>query len=180
MKKQINASEYVDYTFPRLTVLVCVKDEKGMDNLMTASWHSPISRSPPLYGVSIDPSRYTHDVIKTANNFTINFMTFNRVRELHFCGTNSGRDMNKFDEMTLMPQPSKRVESPIVNESYAALECKLDKIIAIGDHSWIVGSILNVQINEKAFGRVIRQGIQPIFYIGKNIYTNHKGNRKNF
>lgn len=42
-----------------------------------------------------------------------------------FCGSKSGRDYDKFKETGLTPLPSKVVATPIIDEAFLNVECKI-------------------------------------------------------
>jgi hypothetical protein len=68
MKVEGNIEKYYHYAFPMQTILVTCNDDKGKTNIITLAWHTPISRKPPLYGISISPKRYSYALIKKARN----------------------------------------------------------------------------------------------------------------
>ena len=61
--------------YPRVAAIVTVH-ARDKDNAMTVAWHCSLSMSPPLYGVSISPKRFTLELILEAKEFGVNFMPF--------------------------------------------------------------------------------------------------------
>ncbi len=57
-----------------------------------------------------------------------------------FCGRRSGRNYDKFQKVPLTPQKAKKVKVPIIMECIAHLECKVVKIIELGDHVLIIAA----------------------------------------
>ena len=45
--------------------------------------------------------------------------------EIFYCGTKSGRDVNKFQECGLNTRPAQKVSSPIIDTTGTHLECQL-------------------------------------------------------
>lgn len=173
MKIKGNISKYYHYAFPMQAVLVTCNDEKGKTNIITIAWHTPISKKPPLYGISIAPSRYSHDLIKRTKEFVINFLPYELVKEVNYCGTHSGRNTNKIDETKLTLTAAEKIKTPLIKEGFAHIECKLAKTFTIGDHTFFIGEILNIQAEENAFENDILENkkIQPCCYLGGNTYT---------
>ena len=68
-----NITKFYNYSFPKLTVLVTLLDDNGKPNIITLAWHSACSIKPPMYGISIDPRRYSHDPIINTGEFVVNF-----------------------------------------------------------------------------------------------------------
>ena len=151
MKIDGNISKFYQYSFPMQTVLVTCNNEKRETNIITIAWHTPISKIPPLYAVSVAPSRYSHDLIKNNKEFVINFVHFDMIENAHFCGTHSGRSTDKIDKTKLTLVPSKTIKVPYIKECFAHLECKLVKNYTIGDHTLFIGEVVTVYADKHAF-----------------------------
>jgi flavin reductase (DIM6/NTAB) family NADH-FMN oxidoreductase RutF len=73
MKINGNMDKFYHYAFPMQAALTTCNDEEGKTNVITLAWHTPISRNPPLYGISIAPKRYSHELIQKTKEFVVNF-----------------------------------------------------------------------------------------------------------
>ena len=173
MKTDAPLEHYYHYAFPMQTVLVTCNDEAGKTNIITLAWHTPISRTPPLYGISISPKRYSHGLIEKTKEFVVNFVPYSLVEAADYCGTHSGRSTDKVYQTGLTLIPAKKLMVPLIKEGYAHLECKLTKNIPIGDHTLLVGEVVAVSADENAFkDDLLRtQTVHPLYYIGENSYT---------
>jgi len=74
-------------------------------NTMTAAWGSMgILWNKPIVNIYIRPQRYTYEFTERHSNFSISFFGHNKCREaLSYCGSHSGRDVNKTKETGLTP-----------------------------------------------------------------------------
>jgi flavin reductase (DIM6/NTAB) family NADH-FMN oxidoreductase RutF len=155
------------------TVLLTCQDEDGKTNIITLAWHTPISRKPPLYGVSVAPKRYSHDLIEHTKEFVVNFIPYALVTAAQFCGTHSGRTTDKVSQTRLTLVPSKKLTVPLIKEGYAHLECKLRQSISLGDHTLFVGEVVAVSADDSSFKENLlrTEMIHPLYYIGENSYT---------
>lgn len=173
MKVKGNIGKYYYYAFPMQAVLVTCNDEQGKTNIITVAWCTPISKDPPLYGISLAPKRYSHGLIEKMKEFVVNFAPFELVDKVHFCGTHSGRNVDKVNETKLTLIPSKKVGAPLIKECFAHLECKLVKTLSLGDHTFFIGEVINVMADEGAFVNDLldNKNIQPTYYIGDNKYA---------
>jgi flavin reductase (DIM6/NTAB) family NADH-FMN oxidoreductase RutF len=183
MKIEGNIERYYHYAFPMQTVLVTCNDETGKTNIITLAWHTPISRKPPLYGISIAPKRYSHGLIEKTKEFVINFIPYSLVEAADYCGTHTGRTTDKLCKTGLTLRPAKRLSTPFIKEGYAHLECSLKQSIPIGDHTLFIGEVVAVSAEENAFkDDLLRTDqIHPLYYIGENSYTTlDRAKRKNF
>jgi len=95
------------------------------------------------------------------------------VEKAHFCGTHSGKTVDKIDKTKLTLIPSKRINVPFIKECYAHLECKLVENITIGDHTFFIGEVVAVYADDNAFENDLLKvnKMQPLYYIGGNSYT---------
>jgi len=155
------------------TVLVTCNDDTEKTNIITLAWHTPISRKPPLYGISIAPKRFSHALIKKSKEFVINFIPYSLNKEAQFCGTHSGRSTEKLCKTGLTLAPSKKLSTPLIKEGYAHLECNLVTSASYGDHTLFVGEVIAVSTDKGAFkNELLRTDcIHPLYYIGENEYT---------
>ena len=60
-------------------------------NMMAVSWVTWISTIPPMLGVAIAPSRFSHDIIRQTGDFVLNIPDSNLISLVHQVGTSSGR-----------------------------------------------------------------------------------------
>lgn len=128
MKKAnyMDVSKQIEEQLPKGTFLT-VKDKDGNLNTMTIAWGSlGFMWNKPVFTVMVRYSRHTHKLIENAEDFTVNFPTNNQLKkELAFCGSKSGRNLDKFKELNLEIIDGKNVKSPILAECDINLECKI-------------------------------------------------------
>jgi flavin reductase (DIM6/NTAB) family NADH-FMN oxidoreductase RutF len=95
-------------------------------NTMTIGWATiGIVWQKPIFMVAVRDSRYTFTIIEKADDFTVSVPSKNMTDEIMFCGTKSGRDMNKFKECNLTIKESQTIFSPIINVPGFHFECKI-------------------------------------------------------
>ena len=73
-------------------------------NTMTASW-GQLGRlwNKDVFTAYIRPNRYTFEFVEKDDCFTASFFTMDHRKELSFCGSNSGRDVDKVKATGLTP-----------------------------------------------------------------------------
>ncbi len=85
-------------------------------NTMTIGWATiGYVWSRPIMMVAVRLSRHTFSLIEEASDFTVSIPSVDMQDELNFCGTQSGRDYDKFKECNLPVTPGQRVNSPIIS-----------------------------------------------------------------
>lgn len=181
MKKTGDLRKFYYYSFPTNAALVTVKDSKKT-NIITIAWHCTISKNPPLYGISVAPSRHSHSLLEESKEFVINFMPYSLVEKVQFCGTHSGKNTDKADKTDLSLINSEKISTSSIKESYACLECKLFDKLKLGDHSFFVGEVVNTTVEEEYFkGKILDiDKIKPCYYLGDKVYTNFNLEKKKF
>src|SRR3989304_5970377 len=55
-------------------------------DVMPAIWTAPLSRTPPLVGVVVNPARHTHDMIRFGEEFALNFPGRDLMNHAHYFG----------------------------------------------------------------------------------------------
>ncbi len=96
-------------------------------NTMTIGWGSiGYIWAKPMLMVMVRYSRYTHDLIEKAQDFSVSVPALGELKKpLAAAGTKSGRDIDKFKECDLTAQKAKCIESPVIKECDLIFECQL-------------------------------------------------------
>ena len=123
-------------------------------NIMTAAWLLPISLSPTLIAVAVQPSRLTHEFITKTEQFAVNVPNVDLISAVHLCGLRSGREGDKFAAANLTPADALEIEAPLVAECVGHIECGLFDRMSIGDHDLFVGRVLSVTADDEAFDAI--------------------------
>ena len=132
------------FLYPVPAVLVtCGPLEKP--NIITLAWVGTVCSSPPMVGISIRPSRYSHGLVRQHGEFAVNLPTADLVRATDYCGTVSGRKVDKFKQAALTPVPAKAIGTAIIAECPVNIECRVVRVISLGSHDLFVGEIVAVQ-----------------------------------
>jgi len=79
----------------------------------------------PIFIVLVRPSRYTYGCIEATGDFTVNVPPTGLKDAVEFCGSVSGRDVDKFKEKGLTATAGRAVKSPIIKECPINYECKV-------------------------------------------------------
>ncbi len=94
-----NAIEIIGYDWMLITA-----GDKLSFNTMTAAWGSlGFLWQKPVAVIYIRPQRYTYEFTEKYDHFTLSFFDKSFKKILNFCGTNSGRDVDKIATTGLTP-----------------------------------------------------------------------------
>lgn len=154
-------------------VLVTTRWREQTD-VMPAIWVCPLSRTPPLIGVAVHPSRHTHDMIRFSEEFALNFPGRELMNHVHYFGVVSGREVGKLELAKLPTFKASKVEAPLIQGCLAYIECGLEDALRIGDHTLFVGRVLVVQAESEAFEEtwLLRDpDYRPLHYLGIDRYA---------
>lgn len=147
---------------------------RDQTNVMPAIWSTPLSRTPPLVGVAVNPSRHTHDMIRFAEEFALNFPGPELMNHSHYFGLVSGREVEKLDLAKLPTFKASKVDAPLIEGCLAYIECGLEDALRLGDHTLFVGRVLAVQAEPEAFDETWLLGERdwrPLHYLGLDRYA---------
>lgn len=128
MKKIVNVFDYAGDICEALKkgVLLTTKAAQQV-NTMTIGWgHIGIEWGRPIFVAYVRESRYTKQMLEANGEFTVNVPVgaFDP-KILGFCGTKSGRDVDKIKELGLTLEESDCISVPGIRELPLTLECKV-------------------------------------------------------
>jgi flavin reductase (DIM6/NTAB) family NADH-FMN oxidoreductase RutF/rubredoxin len=124
--------------------VVCSKN-KEKSNGQIANALFQVTSEPPTIAVSINKQNLTHEYINTSKVFTVSIL--DKKTPLTFIGAfgfKSGRDIDKFKNMTLKLG---KTQAPIVlDNAVAYLEAQVINKIDVGTHTIFIGKICDAAI----------------------------------
>lgn len=127
MRKEIGFNEELKEVLNQLPkgAFLTVKDGEKI-NIMSIGWATfGVIWNKPMLMVAIRKSRYTYELMNNAKDFTVSVPVNVDLRKaLKYCGTYSGRDVNKAKECNLTFKKANKVDSPIIAECDYHYECK--------------------------------------------------------
>ncbi|OGO47707.1 MAG: hypothetical protein A2W34_07175 [Chloroflexi bacterium RBG_16_64_32] len=147
---------------------------RDQTDVMPAIWTTPLSRRPPLVGVVVHPSRHTHDMIRFAEQFALNFPARDLMNHTHYFGAVSGREVEKLDLSKLETFGAAKIDAPLIGGCIAYIECGLEDALRVGDHTLFVGRVLVVQAESDSFDETWLVGdpeYRPLHYLGMDRYS---------
>lgn len=128
MKQAINAFDYAGDICKALKKGILITTKAGDKvNTMTIGWgHIGIEWSRPIFVAYVRETRFTNQMLEENGEFTINVPYGDADSKiLAFCGTKSGRDLDKIQELNLTLVDSDVIDVPGIKELPLTLECKV-------------------------------------------------------
>lgn len=128
MKEKINVFDYANEILSNVEKGVLLTTKSGEDvNTMTISWGTlGVEWAKPIFTVFVRENRFTKKNLDENSEFTINipYGEFNK-RILGYCGTKSGKDVDKVKDMGLTLEEHSSISVPGIKELPLTLECKV-------------------------------------------------------
>jgi flavin reductase (DIM6/NTAB) family NADH-FMN oxidoreductase RutF len=146
---------------PRPIALVTTIGKNGIINAAPFSYFNGVSSSPPLLSISVG---YRRGIVKdTARNiretgeFVVNSVSRAMAQKMNIAATDFPSEISEIEKAGFAILPSECIEPPRIAEALIQIECKVYRIIEIGEgaNDLILGRIMrfhladNVAINDK-------------------------------
>jgi flavin reductase (DIM6/NTAB) family NADH-FMN oxidoreductase RutF len=147
---------------------------RAMSNAAPIAWTAPLSMEPPLVGIVVHPHRHTADMIRFSEEFAINIPGPALLKQTHFLGTQSGLQVNKLEASGLETFAAQRIDAPLIDGCLAWIECGLQDVVPIGDHTLFVGRVVRVQALDEAYAgawKLEERRFSPLTYVGGTRYA---------
>jgi flavin reductase (DIM6/NTAB) family NADH-FMN oxidoreductase RutF len=146
MKVDLPVALRMDFPLP-VVVVSCSLPDGSKPNLITVSAVSGACHDPPMWGVAIGHSRHSYGIMAEGDSFVINVPSKRHVGVVEYCGSHSGRKVDKFKECGLMPM-AHSVSSPCIREFPLNIECSIAQSVDLGGHEFFFGEIKAVQAHD--------------------------------
>jgi flavin reductase (DIM6/NTAB) family NADH-FMN oxidoreductase RutF len=126
LAKVYKFSSLINTSLAKDGLLVASVDAKGKPNVMAIGWGKVgVLWSKPFFLAFIRKSRYTYELIEQSGDFTVNVPPEGFKKIISFCGSKTGRKIDKIKKLGLKIQSSKVVKSPTLSDCLVTLECKV-------------------------------------------------------
>ncbi len=126
---------------------------------------------PPILTVSPRVGMYSYRLMSETGQFVVNIPTAHMVREMEYCGTNSGVEVDKWAACGFTQVPGKVVDVPLIAECPVNIECVIHQEIRFqradgrpGEQALVLGRIVQVHYHDSVFvdGHIQWDLIDPI------------------
>lgn len=128
MKKEIHVFDYAGDICKELQKGILLTTKSGDEvNTMTIGWGMlAVEWNKPIFVALVRESRYTKQMLEENGEFTVNIPVGDINKKiLGYCGTMSGRDVDKIKEMGLTLVEPVNISVPGIKELPLTLECKV-------------------------------------------------------
>lgn len=151
--------EEANHTQPRVTALLACQE-----NLMPASWHMPVSKSPFRYAVAVREENHTHKLIEEHGSFTLNFLPISEYETVSQMGRIHGNTEDKLTLSKLTVEAKDKFNNVLLSASDFIYECVVCDTYKNGDHTIFIADVVKIYVNEE-------QSAEPMLFSGRGKYA---------
>ncbi len=133
--------------YPNPVVLVSVT-HKLKDSIITLAWTGTCCSDPPMVSIGVRPERYSYQILQDSEEFVINFPIVSMIDQVKTCGTESGKDIDKWKVCNFTKMKSKEVKPPAIAECPVNMECKVEQVLKLGTHDLFIARVVALHIDD--------------------------------
>jgi len=120
-------------------VLLISSTDGVRPNVCPVAWCATVAKKPPRFVLTVGTGHHTFANIERSGVLGINLPTAELRDLVMYCGSCSGRDVDKFAQAGIQQHPGQVLpELPLLSECAAWLECRLTEVLASGDHKLLI------------------------------------------
>jgi len=150
--------------FPTPCVLV-VSGDFNLSHISMIAWAGVVNGEPPMLGISMRPQTHSYALIKRFGEFTVNIPPESIVGQIDALAMMAGNTSDHFSYAKLTKMASKKVVPPIIGEAIVSLECEVHETHSLGSHTWVIGEIAEVHVDEQILdeqGNIVIDALRPL------------------
>ncbi len=172
---------------PRPIALVSTINEAGQANLAPYSFFNVFSSNPPIMIFSSNRKVANNETKDTLHNIeatgeaVVNIVSHDIVRQMAVSAVAFASDVNEFEKSGLTPMPSELVKPFSVKESPVSFECKVTKVMKLGDQggagNLMFCEVVNIHVSEHIFdeeGKIDPISLDVVGRMGRAFYSRAK------
>ncbi|MBW1295274.1 flavin reductase family protein [Aquimarina litoralis] len=169
---------------PRPIAFASTIDKDGNSNLSPFSFFNVFSANPPILifsparRVRDNSTKHTLENVLATKEVVINIVNYDIVQQMSLSSTEYPEGVNEFEKAGLTMLPSEKIQSFRVAEAPVQFECKVNEVIALGDHggagNLVICEVLLMHVKEEILdenGKIDQYKIDQVARMGGNWYS---------
>ena len=154
---------------PRPIAWVSTVSADGFENLAPHSYFNAVCDDPPIVMFSMEGETDTYFNIMATGEFVVNFVTPELARKMEMTAVDFPAEESEFKWAGVPGSSSKRVSPPRVAEASACLECRVERVVDIGERNHVAfGTVVHYFVSREIWrnGRVDPRLFNPLCRLG--------------
>lgn len=127
------------YPVPVVLITCGAGDEA---NVFSLNRIASCNAEPPMIGISVRPSRASHDLIEKWGEFVVNVPWPEMELISDFVGSTTRHKTDKWQETGLARQPAVVVGSPLLADCPVNIECQVRETLSLPSHSLFIAEVV--------------------------------------
>ncbi|WP_226352675.1 MULTISPECIES: flavin reductase family protein [unclassified Pseudonocardia] len=172
---------------PRAIAWVSTVSTDGVANLAPISFFTAVGRRPPMVSLTMQPRstgelKDTFTNIRDTGEFVTNLVSLPQAHQMHRTAHEFAPEVDEFEAVGLAKAPSEVVAAPRVRDAPIHFECRVDRIIPVGDldDHVVWGVVERVHLRDDLYfdrGRVDTAALAPVgrlaaeYTLVENVFT---------
>ena len=159
---------------PGSVVLISVGDGTA-DNLFAVTWNMPLRRDPGMVAILSGKRHFSYPFIESSGEFGVNVPHAGIAAAVLGCGRVSGSsEPDKFGRFGLTRQAAAAIRAPLVAEAIGSLECRVSRIVDLGQSALVLGEIVAAWADPDHFSGgewCFDNGLQLLHHLGADRFA---------
>jgi flavin reductase (DIM6/NTAB) family NADH-FMN oxidoreductase RutF len=150
-------------------IALVTSQRKGRASVTPIGWISTVSSRPPMVAIAVYQDHFIHELIRASSEFVVNIPSVDLIKQVAYCGSVSGRDVDKLEATGLHLAEPRYVETPLIDECIGHIECAVVTVLSPGDHTIFIGEILAAKAESEAFEErwlLKDRELRPLHHLG--------------
>jgi flavin reductase (DIM6/NTAB) family NADH-FMN oxidoreductase RutF len=122
--------------------VIGVRDSEN-HHAFTGSWFSQCSMKPPQVMLGVRHGTHSLDMIRNGKVFSVNWLAKDDKKILEQFFKHTPASGNRFGELTYRLF---KTGTPVLDKALAFIECEVAHVYEAGDHSIVIGQVVNAEI----------------------------------
>lgn len=158
---------------PRPIAWVSTLSRDGVRNVAPHSYFNAISSQPLIVHFTSTGAKDSLVNARETGEFVVNMVSRELTEQMNLTAASFEPHEDEFTWANLESAPSRTVAAPRVAAAKAAMECKVVKIVELGNGSMVFGEVQLILVDESVMreGRVDPSLLAPIGRLGGSTYT---------
>ncbi len=155
---------------PRPIAWVSTLDGAGRGNLAPHSFFTVASGKPPVVLFSSLGRKDTVRNIEETGEFVVNFSSESLLEQINASSAPFEHGDDEAAQLGITTEPSETVAPPRVAESPASIECRLDRIVEVGNAFVVFGAVTAITVRDDVLedGHPAIELLRPVSRLGRD------------
>lgn len=145
-----NLEYKLESIFPLVIGLVVTKSVERV-NVCPINWQvvSTKYELPVTVCIGLSHTSYSLETIKKTNQFTFVYPSKEQLNDAIYCGTVSGRNVDKVRNTSFRFTPSEHIQPPHMKNAVMNFECEVKQVIPLETFAIVIANVLEIEKSKK-------------------------------